>query len=39
MSMEMELLLEELTDPASSSIDWAKVSKFVQLVKRDKDTG
>jgi len=37
--MEMELLLEELTDPASSSIDWAKVSKFVQLVKRDKDTG
>ena len=39
MSMEMELLLEELTDPSASGMDWNKVLRFVQMVKRDKDTG
>eukprot|EP00039_Didymoeca_costata_P033697 m.43705 g.43705 ORF g.43705 m.43705 type:complete len:554 (+) comp9998_c0_seq2:180-1841(+) len=39
MSMEMELLLDDLTKPEELSMDWEKVRKFARLIKREGDTG
>ena len=38
-SMEMELLLDDITKPGAAGIDWGKVGRFAALVKREKDTG
>ena len=38
-SMEMELLLDDVTKPGAAGVDWGKVGRFAALVKREKDTG